>query len=117
MVFITYGLGLYWETGYITMDKLMPGGDTREDCKVYQDDGSWEHVHDKDCVPDAMLRARTMAFITIMYSEVLRGMSVKSDLPFYCDMLANKWLVGAMTLSAALGTMLMFIPGINDIFG
>ena len=112
-----YLLGLYWFTGHVLTSDLLNGNDLVHDCRVYQADGSFETVHGKHCVQNGLEKARTMAFITVALSETFRGLTVKSLDPIYCNVFDNKWLLGAIALSLSLSVLLLFVPGLSDVFG
>lgn len=116
-VLTTYLIGLHWHIGGVLISDILPEGHPVGTCSVFQGDGTWREVHDHDCVETGMKMARTMAFITISFSEVLHGLSVKSDAPMWLGVTANKALLLAMTISGGISLFLLLTPGVSDLFG
>ena len=96
---------------------MFSGDDPIEVCTVRQEDGSRRTIEDEDCVSDGVGLARTMAFITIVYAEVLRGLSVRSHEGIWYKPLTNKYLLLAIGISGGLATLLILTPGLRDLFG
>lgn len=117
MVSTVYLTGLYLHTGKVLMHQLVPGGDPIEVCKVYNDNGTWDTVEDKNCAGDGLVLARSMAFITMMFSEVFRGLTVKSLEPVFDNFFANRALIACVIGTSILGLLLLVVPGLNDVFG
>lgn len=68
--------------------------------------------------PDHIEGARTVAFATLILSELLRSYSVRSDryTVFHIGIFSNKKLVLGTCLSAVLMLAVIYIPGVNDLF-
>lgn len=117
LTLLSYAIGLEWYIGETFTEDMFDNGDPIEICSVRQEDGSTETVEDEDCVPDGVGLARSMAFITIVYAEVLRGLTVRSHEGIWHKPLSNKYLLGAIGISGGLATMLLLIPGLRGLFG
>lgn len=111
-----YLLGLYWFTGSVLTSDLLNGTDLRDTCDVYQPDGTYRTVTGSDCVEEGLEKARTMAFITIVFSEIFRALTVKSLDPIYVGLGDNRWLLLAVVVSALLAILILFTPGLSDVF-
>lgn len=63
--------------------------------------------------------AQTMAFATLCLARLFHGFNCKSKSPvfFKKEMFNNKWLIGAFLLGAVLQSMVLFVPGLNSLFG
>lgn len=108
---VSYAIGLNWFVGDVSADAMFDNGNPMETCSVRQEDGSTRTVEGEDCVSDGVGLARTMAFITIVYSEVLRGLTVRSTDGIWHQLFKNKHLLGAIVFSGGFATMVLFIPG------
>lgn len=117
LTLVSYTVGLDWFVGEVFTDDMFDNGDPKESCTVRQEDGSTNTVEDEDCVPDGVRLARTMAFITIVYAEVLRGLTVRSNHVIWYKPFSNKYLLAAIGVSGGLATMLILVPGLRDLFG
>lgn len=60
---------------------------------------------------------RTMAFITLGFSQLIHAFSVHSkSKSVFTSFWKNKYLIGAVILNAAMMLGVLFIPAVNDIF-
>eukprot|EP01138_Halocafeteria_seosinensis_P007500 gb/GECG01007666.1/.p1 GENE.gb/GECG01007666.1/~~gb/GECG01007666.1/.p1 ORF type:complete len:1185 (+),score=147.29 gb/GECG01007666.1/:1-3555(+) len=115
---ISYSVGMEWFIGETFAEDMFVDGDTPINrCEVRREDGSTDIVIGDDCVGRGLSFARTMAFITIVYGEVLRGLTVRTHLGIWHKPLSNKMLLYAILISAGLSTCLILIPGFRDLFG
>jgi Ca2+-transporting ATPase len=62
--------------------------------------------------------AETMAFVTLSLGELLRGFTVRSERLsiFQLGIFSNRYLVGAVALSAAMLLLVVFVPFLQPIF-
>ena len=62
--------------------------------------------------------ARTMAFATLIFSELLRSFSARSirHTIFHIGVFTNKRLLQAFIVSTALTLIVMFVPGVRELF-
>ncbi|MDY6065627.1 MAG: cation-translocating P-type ATPase [Finegoldia sp.] len=68
--------------------------------------------------PDHIEAARTIAFTTLISSELLRSYSARSEnIPvFKLGLFSNKKLVLGTAFSAVLMLLVVYVPGVNDLF-
>lgn len=68
--------------------------------------------------PDHIEAARTIAFVTLISSELLRSYSARSEtIPvFKLGLFSNKKLLMGTAFSAILMLLVVYIPGVNDLF-
>lgn len=113
----TFFMGLWWETGEVLLDHMYDGDDLIETCRRMNGEGVWETVHDKNCVKDGLKIARTMVFLTIVFSESLRPLTARSfSSSIIDDLFDNTYLIGAIAFSFSCLFLVIFTPGLNDIF-
>ncbi|RVU54275.1 calcium-translocating P-type ATPase, PMCA-type [Anaerosphaera multitolerans] len=69
-------------------------------------------------VGEGLMDARTMAYATLILSELLRAYSARSirSTVFHIGIFSNKKLVMATAFSFALTVIVMYVPGIRQIF-
>jgi len=77
------------------------------------DDGfEWACVQ---CGPEQLIRARTSAFIALVYSENLRAYTARSfDKPIWTDMFANQSMQKAIGGAQLALYIALFVPGLNN---
>ncbi|MFO7969024.1 MAG: cation-translocating P-type ATPase C-terminal domain-containing protein, partial [Candidatus Izemoplasmatales bacterium] len=72
-----------------------------------------------DVIPDASIaQARTMAFVTIVFGELFRAYSARSERKFLFQMnpFSNKFLNYSVFLSVGLVLLLVYVPFLANIF-
>lgn len=67
-------------------------------CEFLNTDGEWIVNAASDCAAVGIRKARTMAFITVVTSEIMRAFTVRTSNPFYHGMTKNKPLLAAVSL-------------------
>jgi len=111
-------VGLYWNTGNVLLDDILPEDVDENLVQCRQFDGDeWKTVTGDDCAAWGIQRARTMVFLCITISEILRGFTVRSQAPFWHSPFRNKALTRGIILSAGIVLMVVLTPGIKDIWG
>ena len=68
--------------------------------------------------PDELIRAGTMAFVTISFSELLRAFTARSErYPIYSiGLFSNKWMVLAVSSSLLLLLATVYVPFLQPVF-
>jgi len=100
-------------TGIEECDAFVDGGltITPGSC-VTVDDFEWACVQ---CGPEQLIRARTSAFIALVYSENLRAYTARSfDKPIWTAMFANKSMQKAIGGAQLALYIALFVPGLNS---
>jgi len=65
-----------------------------------------------------LAKARTVAFIALVWSENVRAYTSRSfDKPFFVDLLSNKHMQRAIGLAQAALYLALFLPGLSDVLG
>jgi Ca2+-transporting ATPase len=118
---VAYMLGLYWFAGRRVLASDIS---SLQSCErlVASQDGDWRtewqtapvHV----CREEGLQRARTMAFVVLVFSEVLRGFTVRTNRFFlYPGFLSDNWVLdAAIALSALVACVMLFVPGVDALF-
>ncbi len=76
----------------------------------YMEAGEWKLVTDS--------HGMTMAFLTMSLAEILHSFNMRSmRKSVFCVKGHNKFLYGAMILSFLLTAAVVYVPGLNDVFG
>jgi P-type Ca2+ transporter type 2C len=116
MLFSFY-MGLWWETGEVLLSHMYEDDELVETCERLNGSGVWETINDKDCVKDGLKIARTMVFLTIVFSESLRPLTARSfSASIHDDVFENRYLIYAILFSICCMFIIVFTPGLNDIF-
>ena len=113
---LSYALGLWWEIGTVFLDQMYEGDNLMDECKRLNDVGVFEPVYDKNCVKDGLTVARTMVFLTITFSESLRPLTARSSSAIMTELFSNMSLIYAILFSFTCTFVIIFTPGVNDIF-
>jgi magnesium-transporting ATPase (P-type) len=118
MIIGVFLLGLYWNIGNVLLDNMYDVNDNLNTvCSQLLDDGSRKLISDPQCVADGLRTARTMAFLTIAFAETLRPMTARSfSLAFHRKAFRNRPLVAAIVGSLTCTFVIVFVPGVNDVF-
>jgi Ca2+-transporting ATPase len=68
--------------------------------------------------PDELIRAGTMAFVTLSFSELLRAFTARSErYPIYrIGLFSNKWMVLAVSSSLLLLLATVYVPFLQPVF-
>jgi Ca2+-transporting ATPase len=68
---------------------------------------------------DSLAHAQTMAFITLSASELFRAYTARSERisVFRLGLFSNKWMQMAVAVSLTVLLSIVYIPGLNDVFG
>merc|ERR1712070_69516 len=65
-----------------------------------------------------LAKARTVAFIALVWSENVRAYTSRSfDKPFFGDLMSNKHMQRAIGLAQAALYLALFLPGLSDVLG
>lgn len=65
-----------------------------------------------------MTEARTMGFTVLVFAQMLNALCSRShDQSVFVGLFANKWLWGAIALSALLQVVVIYVPFLNTAFG
>lgn len=65
-----------------------------------------------------MTEARTMSFTILVFAQMLNALCSRShDQSVFVGLFANKWLWGAIALSALLQVVVIYVPFLNTAFG
>ncbi|ETV98014.1 potassium/sodium efflux P-type ATPase, fungal-type [Aphanomyces invadans] len=127
-----YSTALFFSVGGVLQADLLDvdrftSADYHPVCSRYNfASGVWESVgfgpefdiNDDNCARSGISMARTVTFVSITMSEVVRAYTVRSfTAPVWVGMFENKYLHVAAALSLALTLGLIHIPGVNTVFG
>jgi Ca2+-transporting ATPase len=116
-ILFSFFMGLWWETGQVLLSHMYEDDELIETCQRLNGQGTWDTVHDKDCVKDGLKIARTMVFLTIVLSESLRPLTARSfSASIHDDFFNNRSLIYAISFSFICTFIIVFTPGVNDIF-
>jgi len=123
VMLMNFLLGLWWWTGSVLNDDK--NLDDREagvdglglnNCWKKDDLGSWVALTDDQC-RDGVDRAKTFLFLTLVFTEILRGYTVRNYLrPIWSGLLANKMMGIATLISLGLALVFVLAPGVNEVF-
>ncbi len=116
---VVYFTGLYWHTGSLTIANLYPDNTPFNAivCKRMDSHGNWQSITGGDCVEDGVIKARTMTFITLVFSEILRVWSVRHFLhDIFYDLFGNPFLILATCLSITSVLLVTLVSPLQPIF-
>jgi len=115
---LTFFMGLWWNVGTVLIDNMYNGdGDLISTCSQLTSDGTWVDVNSGDCVKDGLKVARTMVFLIITFAECFRPLTARSfSLAIHNDILRNPAMIKAITFSLTCTFIVVFVPGVQDIF-
>ncbi len=113
----TFILGLKIFTSFYFVADLDFNPPSTVQCYEYSlTSATWSPISHVSC-KDGILRARTMAFIVLAFSEILRGFTVRHWLAsMWSNFFANKSLFFGSLFSLSLTLLIIFVPGVNTIF-
>lgn len=65
-----------------------------------------------------MVEARTMGFTILVFAQMFNALASRSHLhSFFSHLFTNRWLWGAIAVSAALQVLVIYVPILNTAFG
>jgi magnesium-transporting ATPase (P-type) len=137
-IFSTYIVALWAYAGAFLSDDIT--SDTRSKCAIWDTDGSWGPTLDKDCgmwingnatnggtwqshgnsdcnicIEESIRRARTCAFIALVWAEGLRAYVSRSfENPFWVQTFSNPSMNYAVGMAQVTLVIALFLPGLSD---
>ena len=123
VMLLNFLIGLWWFTGGVAngdrkLDERPVGvsGLGLIECRNFVDLRSWEDLTDDEC-RDGVDRAKTMPFLTLVFTELLRCYTVRNYLrPIWSGLLHNRMMAIASCISLALALIFVLVDGANDVF-
>lgn len=121
-VTLCYLIGLWWFTGNLLatdmrVDDGLTPNDYLNNCSEYVNLSEWRTL-DSDQCKDGISRARSMVFIVMVLSEVLRGYTVRNFLkPVWHGFFDNRVMAIGSLFSIGLALLFMLTPGTREVFG
>jgi magnesium-transporting ATPase (P-type) len=119
-IMMNFLLGLWFFTGHILTTDLSTAGSglSFDNCREYVNLNTWKYGLTREDCQDGIARARTMAFIVIVWTEVFRGYTVRSWLrPVWVRLFGNHFMLFTTVLTTGLALVFILAPGANDVFG
>jgi len=137
-IFSTYMVALWAYAGAFLSDDIT--SDTRFKCAIWDTDGSWGPTLDKDCgmwingdatnggtwqthgnadcnvcIDESIRRARTCAFIALVWAEGLRAYVSRSfENPVWVGTFSNPSMNYAVGMAQVTLVIALFLPGLSD---
>ncbi len=123
VMLLNYLLGLWWFTGHIRSAELdlshhSHSGDGAgfNHCQDYTDLNHWNDLSDEKC-RDGIERAKTMLFLTLVFTELVRGYTVRNYLrPIWSGIFENRMMAIATLISLGLALVFVLVDTVNDVF-
>jgi magnesium-transporting ATPase (P-type) len=131
-IFSTYMVALWVYAGAFVSDDITDT--SRQTCSIWDNDGSWGPTLDLTCgamvngtwtahanapcdicVEESIRRARTCAFISLVWAEGLRAYVSRSfENPFWVETFSNTSMNCAVGLAQVTLAIALFLPGLSD---
>lgn len=117
-VIASFSLGLYLNLGGVLLNDVLPKDVSLDalTCSVWES-GKWTNTLGSGCTKQGLQRARTMAFITLAFSELMRAFTVRQLQPFYVRPFRNTALLKAWLFSATTVLVVILVPGKSPMCG
>jgi Ca2+-transporting ATPase len=125
VMLLNFLLGLWWWTGSIengekNLDDRVAGQDPSglglNNCWEMDNLSNWIRLTDEEC-RDGVDRAKTFLFLTLVFTEILRGYTVRNYLrPIWSGLLENRMMGVATLVSLGLALVFVLVPSVNDVF-
>jgi Ca2+-transporting ATPase len=114
-------LGLYWHAGRSVLASDISDLQSCEHL-VASEEGDWRtqwrSAPVEVCRDEGLQKARTMLFAVLVYSEILRALTARTNRFFlYYGFWENFALDGAILFSGLVASIMLFVPGVNSFFG
>jgi Ca2+-transporting ATPase len=113
-------IGLHWHTGAVLASDISD----LQSCEhlVASQEGDWRtywrSAPVEVCREEGLQKARTMLFAVLVFSEILRALTARTNRFFlYYGFWQNYVLDGAILFSGLVASIMLFVPGINSFFG
>ena len=117
-------IGLWWFTGGVlnsdrNFDDRPPGNPSGlglNNCRRFEDLTDWIPLTDDEC-RDGVDRAKTMLLLTLVFTEIFRGYTVRNYLrPIWSGLFQNKVMALASLVSLGLVLIFILVDDVSEVF-